>query len=144
MEQPGMGKTAGALLPLLLCIGGTALLFIPHPSPLATGAVFLLASLGALYWFTTGLKQGREQRNAWYKQPGVLVGLGCLLLLPEYWFITTTPQSAPIVEIIGEVALFLLIFLLFLVADYVRKKSEPGPVDRPRESFFSRKEQPFR
>lgn len=144
MERFSLGKTVGGLLSLLLCISGGALLFIPHPSPLATGAVVLLASLGALYWFITGLKQGSEQHSAWYKRPGVLVGLGYLLLLPECWLITTPSLNVPTLKVTAEVVLFLLIFCLFLVAGSAWRKSEPGPVDRPGESFFSQKGPPFR
>jgi hypothetical protein len=132
------------LLPPLFCIGGGAVLFVPHTSPFAVRAIFLLAFLGALYWLVTGLKQARDQHRVWYKQSGVLVGLGYLLALPEFWFITTTPTNALTIEIIGEIALFLIIVILFVVASYARRQSEPGPVDdRRRESLFSRKTPPF-
>lgn len=141
MHRSGLGKVAG-LLPLLFYISWGVVSFVPHSSPffLSTAiASLLLTLLAALYWFATGLKQGREQHRAWYKQVGVLVSLGYLLALLLLGLHAAAPANT--LNFTSEVVLFLLIALLFGVA---RWKSGPGPAQSRRESVFSRKAPPTR
>lgn len=143
MHRSGLGKTVAELLPALLCIGSGVVASVPHPAPFASTATVVLAVLGAGYWLTTGLMQGRDQHSAWYKPSRILVGLAYLLALPECWRFATAPAHAPTLMSIGEIGLLLLILLLGVAASYASRESALGSHERRRERFFSRKTPPF-
>lgn len=143
MQRSGLGKKVAGLLPALLCIGWAVVVSVPHTSPNARTATFVLAVLGAVYWLTTGLME-RDQHRAWYKQSRILVGLAYLLALPAFWLFSDASPNVPTFRIISEIALFLIVIVLVVMAGYARRESEPSSVERRRESLFSRKTPPFR
>ena len=131
-EQPRSEKLdkIELILAVLYFIALAVLVLFPHAN-IRYGVG--LGILGGLFVFYGGIKKvveahRHQQRILWYKEPGILYGLGTLLgMLPWFLlenFLSDSIPNASIIKHIAEVVFIgvMLIFLLPTIYFYINRK----------------------
>jgi len=116
--QQSTSRKKTPLLFLLVCLMSIAFvvnIFSPRSSVYYVIAVCFLQCCAGLISFYYGLKAARVREDEWYKQPAVLFGIGCLLLVPGY--IGPSSQLFTLWTILKNVC-GLVGFVLLLAAGY--------------------------